>query len=126
MTTILDIVTQAHRKLGVVAIDEPLTADQATLGLAAYNQMVAGWELEGIDAGAYEVALGDQFDLGAQFVRATVHLLAADLAPEYGVAVAFDVDPLKRQVQAAYRRPLLVDLPPSTLFTGRTTRGYRR
>jgi len=43
------LVTDALRKIGVVAYDEPMTADQGDGGLRAFNRMLKGWQNKGLN-----------------------------------------------------------------------------
>lgn len=45
--TVRALVEDAHRKIGVVAFDEPMTADQANNGVRALNRMLKGWQNKG-------------------------------------------------------------------------------
>lgn len=102
MTTARDIVERAYRKLGVVASDEPMTADQGQNGLDALNMMMHGWLLDGIDVGHADLQLADVFPLEPQFVEGTVYLLAERLAPDYSAPAAFDPRLFKQRLSAAY------------------------
>ena len=110
MTTVRDIVERAYRKIGVVAHDEPLTADQAANGRDAFNMMVAGWALHGIDTETGPVDLPDAFPLQAKFEDATVYLLAEKLAPDFVVAAPF-ADDAFRAIQAAYMQIEEAEIP---------------
>lgn len=86
MISARDIIQRALRRLGVVAVDEPMTADMAASGLDAFNDMIWGWKAEGIDLGQFEFELATPWSLGREYVEAAVTLLAERLAPDYGVA----------------------------------------
>ncbi len=45
--TARDLIGDALRKIGVVAIDEPMNADQAAAGLRALNRMLKSWQNKG-------------------------------------------------------------------------------
>lgn len=45
--TTQDLITDALRKIGVVAEDEPMTADQAANGLRAWNRLLKSWQNRG-------------------------------------------------------------------------------
>lgn len=52
------LIADALRKIGVVAMDEPMTADQADHGLRAMNRMMKAWQNRGYNIwGAAEVAI---------------------------------------------------------------------
>ena len=120
MPTVLDIVTRAHRKIGVVAQDEPLTADQGQAGLSAYNEMIHAWTLDGITLSPAfaDQALTDTFPLADKFREGTIYLLASRLSPEYTAPQAFDADGFFRKMQAS-----LVTVTPATVDPGLTWAG---
>jgi hypothetical protein len=45
--TCRDVISDALRKIGVVAMDEPMTADQAEHGRRAFERMLRGWQNKG-------------------------------------------------------------------------------
>lgn len=104
MTTVRDIIERAYRKIGVVAQDEPMQAEQASTGLSAFNEMVSAWALYGITLSPAftDAALADAFPLADKFREGTIYLLASRLAPEWKEPTAFDADDFFRRVQAAY------------------------
>ena len=83
MSTSRDLVERAFRKIGVVATDEAMTADQASVGMEALNAMMHALVLEGIDAGYTDLQLADQFSLDARYDESIVYLLANRLAPDF-------------------------------------------
>lgn len=114
MTTTRDIVERAYRKVGIVAQDEPMDADQAANGLTSLNAMMHGWELFGIDVGHTDLALADDFTLAAKFHEATVYALAQRIAPDN--SMAFDGDAFIRALQAAYMVIDEAEMPSSLIF----------
>ena len=103
MATCLDIVTRACRKIGIVAQDEPLTADMASSSLDSLNDMLFAWKLAGVDLGmTADLALADTFPMAPEFREGTVYSLAARIAPDNAAAAAFDADDFFRKIQAAY------------------------
>lgn len=113
MATMFDIVTSALRKIGVVAADEPPTADQLANGLDALNNMMHGWKLRGVDILHTDLAAGATFPLADAFREGTIYLLASRLGPDYEVPPMFDADDWFRGIQAAY---LVIE--PSAMPTG--------
>jgi hypothetical protein len=101
MATVRDIVERALRKIGVVAIDEAMTADQAQIGLDALNMMMAALELDGIDVAWIEAELPDQFAMEPKFHEGLVYMLASRLAPDFSFP-SFDESRFKRGLSAAY------------------------
>lgn len=100
MTTARDLVTRAFRKLGVVADDEPMTADQAEHGLNVLNDMIAAWRLDSVDVSVSELALDDTYPLGREYNEGTIYLLASRLSSDYIVPAGFDADAFFRKIQA--------------------------
>lgn len=120
MATMSDIVERAFRKVGIVAKDEDMDADQAADGIVQLNSLMFGWKLAGVNFTHTEKALGDTFPLGPEFEEATVWQLAERLGPDYGVA-APSADMWLRMMQAE-----LVDVTPMTLETTLTTTPSQR
>lgn len=83
MATCRDLVERAYRKIGVVATDEAMTADQADIGMDALNMMMHALVLDGIDTGYADLQLADQFSLDARFDEGIVYMLASRLAPDF-------------------------------------------
>lgn len=103
MATCRDIVTSACRKIGVVAQDEPLTADMAAATLSSLNDMLWAWKLASVDIGmASDLTLDDAFPLAPEFREGMVYMLAARIAPDNSAAASFDADDFFRKIQAAY------------------------
>lgn len=102
MTTAREIVTRAHRKIGVVARDEALDAADAAEGINALNMMLAAWKLAGVDISHTALALSDTVPLASEFEEGTVYMLASRLAPDFAVPQSFDADDFMRKIQAAY------------------------
>jgi hypothetical protein len=44
LSQVRDLIEDAYRKIGVVAEDEPMTADQAKTGLREFNRMLRSWQ----------------------------------------------------------------------------------
>lgn len=123
MATAYDIVLRAYRKLGIVAEDEPMTADQAANGIDALNMMMHGWELHGVNVLHADLALTDTFPLQAKFQETTVYLLASKLAPDNSLP-APDTDRFMRALQSAY---LIIDearLPNALVFNPSRRRAW--
>lgn len=116
MTTARDIVERAFRKLGVVASDEPMTADQAANGIDALNMMMHGWLLDGIDIGHTDLELADVFTMEPQFEEGCVYLLAERLSPDYAAPANFSTSDFRKRLSAAY---LII---PDTKFDRTMTR----
>lgn len=102
MTTIRDIITRAFRKIGVSGEGETLEAETLTEGLDAFNDMLQGWKLRGVDLRTEDFEANDTFDLGPEFREGCVYLLASRLSPNYEMPQGFDADDWFRTFQAAY------------------------
>ena len=100
MTTVNDIVTQAFKKVGIVAYDEDMDAAQAQIGLDAFNNMVSAWPLYGSDVLHTDAALADAFPLKDSYREGVVYMLGARLAPNWSMPVGFDQDDFFRKIQA--------------------------
>lgn len=87
-TTIADIITGTLRKLGVLDIAEEPEANEAAEALDAFNEMVASWELKGVNTGVSELTADDEFPFVAGHVGGVKALLAVYLAPGYGKSVS--------------------------------------
>lgn len=106
-----EIVNAAYRKIGVVGHGQAATAEQTEAGAEAFNLMIQGWRLEGIDfwlaeevdplETLAEVALIAAAPIPSAFLEGTIYSLATRLAPEYTVPVQFDEDAFKRRMQSA-------------------------
>jgi hypothetical protein len=92
MARLNELVALALRRLGVVGSDEAAQAADIQAGVDAYNLMVAGWAARNLDAvpgaGSDPAPIGsaDTVPMVARYHDAIVILLAARMAPAYGVA----------------------------------------
>jgi hypothetical protein len=124
MATCRDLVEAAYRKIGVVATDEAMTADQAQVGMDALNRMMHGLALEGIDVGWSDAELADQFALDARFDEGIVYMLASRLAPDFS-RPGFDDRSFRQGLANAF---LIVPTAPVDRILRRTPlqrRGWR-
>lgn len=99
---VLDIVQRALSKIGVVAIGDDPSSEDADEALRAYNDMLAAWKLFGVDIGYTEATLTSNFPLGPEFVEGTVYMLASRLSPNFQRPPAFNEARWMRALQAAY------------------------
>lgn len=102
MATARDITERAYRKIGVVATDEAMTAEQAQIGVDALNMMMHGWVLDGIEIGHIDLFLGDEFTMEPPFHEGCVYLLAERLSSDFAVPAPFDPRRFKQRLSAAY------------------------
>lgn len=87
MTTNSEVIRDALGLLGVLAETEALSAEQADHGLRILNDMMADWEIDGIETEYYP-----QDDINAEFpaddIACVKYNLAVDLAPHYSARIA--------------------------------------
>ena len=141
MTTFRAIVTRALTDINALEIGEQAEATLAADALQRLQQMMAGWEADGLelhlpavgaeDPVAYPVpdtpfSLNDDWPLGQLHVQGITAMLAAELAPSYGHTLT------RRQEAAAAigRRRLNADFYPDETLSpdpalARTSRGTR-
>ncbi len=124
MTTVLDVIERAHRKLGVSGQGEVLTAEMAAEGLDALNDLMAGWRLQGIDRVHRPIAATSElFPMAPEFVEGTVYLLASRLGPNYQVPPSFDPERFLRQLQTAFLVVGEVEMPAALARLPSSRRG---
>lgn len=102
MTTVRDIIETALRHIGVVALDDPMNADEAAGGLTAFNNMLSAWALDGIAITFTDAALADAFPLADKYREGVGYLLALRLSPGYTAPANFNADDFFRKIQASY------------------------
>jgi aryl carrier-like protein len=102
MATVQDIVTRAFRKIHVESEDEELQPDTLQRGVDAFNMMLHGWKLRGVDVAHSDLLAADTFPLAPEFQEGTVYVLASRLSPDYTAPANFDADDWFRTIQAAY------------------------
>lgn len=124
MATVLDIITRAMRKIGVVAHDEEMTADQAQNGLDAMNMMMHSWSITMPTWTHTDLVLADTFTLPPMFHEGAVYQLASRISPEYGMP-GFDPDQWFRQFQAYYFVAPEMAISPMLLNTASQRRWVR-
>ena len=84
MATIRDVITRSLRLIGVVAHDSPPSAEEIETGLEAFNAITARY------GQSEDAALADEFSTTGFEAKSRdwlTHILAAELANEYGVLV---------------------------------------
>lgn len=113
MASVIQIVERARRRLGVQAAEEPVTAQEAVEGREALNDMLQGWKLDRLIAGA--PTLGANTDLvtvetsgsgtlSDEANEAIVTCLAVRLADNYGMQPSPALVSLCNQGKAALQR----------------------
>jgi len=117
MTTVADIVSRAHSKIGIKAADESLTAYQMQTGVEALGMMLSGWRLHGVDALHSPLTADNPFPMQSEFEEGAVYNLAARLSSDYQVPAMFDTDGYFRAIQASYMKTNTATLPSAILRT---------
>lgn len=102
MPTVREICTRTLRKLDVVPLGGAADGDEIAEALDAYNDMLHGWRILGVDVSHVSQDLNDTFALEDQFIEGTVYLLASRLSPNFQIPPQFDVDGWWRAIQAQY------------------------
>ncbi len=116
MTTVLDVLTRAGRKCGIVADDEDMTAEIGANALIEFNDMLHEWKLRGVDLEHSDLVASDDFPLLPEFVSGVVHMLALRLSASYAVPIGFDADDFFRAIQIAYLVPAEATMPRSLTY----------
>ena len=114
MATARDLIEGAFRKIGVMAEDEALTADQAAHGVNVLNRMIAGWELQGVTVGWRETEISEEVDLPMSMHEAVIFCLAEKLGPDYS-RPAPDATRHFMAIQAAYL--IVPTMQPDSILT---------
>ncbi len=112
MTTTLDIVQRAYRKIGAAAHDEAMTADQGAHGIGALNAMMHSWAGYGINYTHTDLGLADTFPMPARWHEGVVYQLARRLSPDFGLP-GVDDDAWFRQLQIGYLTIEPMELDPA-------------
>ncbi len=82
--TARNVIEDAFHRIGFISEDEGITAEQAARGLSVLNDMMNGFEAEGIQYTHTDLGLDDTVNVPDFLVRSTMWMLADDLASEYG------------------------------------------
>lgn len=82
--TARELITDAFRRMGFISEDEGLDAEQTTTALSIMNDMMNGWNAEGIEYVHADLGLDDTVNVPDELVRSTMWMLADDLADQYG------------------------------------------
>lgn len=117
-----EVITDAFHKIGLISEDEAITAEQTTRGLIVLNDMMNGWEADGIQYQHTDLALGTVVNVPDQLVWSTQWMMAEALAEEYGKALtdrqAVYIDRARSALQAYYYR-----VKPAQMDEGVINRG---
>ena len=128
MTTANELIIRAAKTAKILAAGETMEDADAQDILDSLNDMLHGWELDGIDLGHTDLTLTDTVQLPDSHIRAIRYNLAADISGEYGVQLG----PIEaerasngfRMLQAHYARPGELQIPRQLAYIGRHHR-YR-
>ena len=132
MTTANDIITRAAKTVGILAAGETLEDSDAQDILASLNDMLHGWELDGITLGHTDLELTDTLQLPDSHTRAIRYNLAVEISGEYGKqlapAIAERAGNGFLMLQSYYIKPRKLEIPDEvkTLGIYRTWHGIIR
>jgi hypothetical protein len=82
--TARNVIEDAFHRMGFISEDEGLTAEQTARALTLLNDMMNGWEAEGIQYTHTDLGLDDVVNVPDFLVRSAVWMLIDDIADEYG------------------------------------------
>lgn len=82
--TARQVITDAFHRMAFISEDEGLTAEQIDRALYVLNDMMNGWEAEGIQYTHTDLGLDDTVNVPDALVRSTGLMLIDELADEYG------------------------------------------
>ncbi|MGB1215820.1 MAG: packaged DNA stabilization gp4 family protein [Pikeienuella sp.] len=102
MATVADVVRKSLRKIGVLASDEAAQAHDMENGVDAFNMMLHGWKIHGVDVSHTDLEATDTFPLDPEYQEGTVYLLAQRISPDFETPASFDADWFWRAIQGAY------------------------
>ncbi len=104
--TARDLVQRSLLRANLVARGEPMSDEEASDGLKTLNEMLHGFETDGIHLGHVDLTLDDTVQLPDSHIRGIRLLLALELVDEYDKPVppllAGQADRAKRQLLAEY------------------------
>ena len=130
-----EIVAAAMRKIGVVGHGQTASAEQIEAGVQAFNLMVQGWPLDGIDISLFpdmpaaaildNAEANDDLPIPSAFLESIVFCLAARLAPEYMIPFP-EPDAAIRRLQSALVKVPTAQMPRSTIIGAVYPRRFMR
>ena len=86
--TARNVIEDAFHKMGLVSEDESISAEQASRGLSTLNDMMNGWEADGIQYQHTDLGYDDNVNVPDQLVWSTQWMLTNEIANEYGKTLA--------------------------------------
>lgn len=115
--TARQVITDAFHRIGLISEDEALTAEQTDRALTVINDMMNGWNAEGIQYVHSDLTLDTTVNVPDELVRSTMWLLADELADEYGKVLTdrqqMQIERARNALQAYYFK-----VPPAQLDEG--------
>jgi hypothetical protein len=121
------IVEAALRKIGVVGHGQAMTAEQLASGVQAFNLMLHGWALDGIDLTLFPdipaASIRDDYagpevaPIPSAFLEGTVFSLAARIGPEYSIMIP-EPEGFVRRMQAALIKVPEAQMPRTVVIGG--------
>jgi len=87
MATARDVITRSLRKLKILASGETPEAQEADDCLEALNQMLAEWEIDGVDLAHIGLALDDTLDVPDSHLNGIALNLAMRIADDFGATI---------------------------------------
>lgn len=111
MATAKDVITKAYQIANIVSSEfgEELTAAQLSEGLSRFNDMLHGWDLEGINIAHVTLAASDAIPYPDSHLEALKLNLATRLAADNGrdlaVKTLIDAEKGKKAVESFYDEP---------------------
>lgn len=125
--TARNVIEDAFHRLGFISEDEGLTAEQTARALYVLNDMMNGWEAEGIQYTHTDLGLDDVVNVPDSLVRSTTWMLIDELADEYGKVLTdrqqLDVIDAKNNLQAYFTPAPLAQTDEGLLNRRRWTYG---
>lgn len=100
--TFIELLKASLLKCGAIDVNETPTAEMGVSGLIAFNNMLAQWQLDGIDLGFYTVqAQDDVVPLSPANLRGVIFNFAIELSTDGLGAIPDDVRRIAGETYAA-------------------------
>ena len=87
MPTMLDVVTDAFRKINLIAEDETPSAADGARGTTLLNDMLHGWKLQGVDLGHVTLTQAQSLPYDDAYMEGIKANLAVRFGAEYHAPV---------------------------------------
>lgn len=114
--TALETITRALRRIGIIAEMEAPSAEQGAEALIVLNDMMNGFNSQGIQYSHTDLALADTLNVPDDQTRNVLLLLCSELADEYGKELStnlgLQVMNARQALQAAYYSVPLAEPDP--------------